>query len=75
MLKAMDKSPVIKSYKTSKGDGEITFHNGSTILFRSAASEDSLRGESVHYLILDEAAFMKRSTVEEILLPMLSVTG
>lgn len=75
IVAAIIHSGIIKSSKKSKGDTEIRFHNGSVILFRSAASEDSLRGESVHYMILDEAAFMKRTTIEAILLPMLNVTG
>lgn len=66
---------LIKSKKMPKGDTEITFINNSRILFRSAASEDSLRGPSVDYMILDEAAFIKKDTVETILLPMLSVRG
>lgn len=75
IVSAIIHSGVIKSSKKSKGDTEIRFHNDSVILFRSAASEDSLRGESVHYMILDESAFMKRTTIEAILLPMLNVTG
>lgn len=58
-----------------KGDTEIIFKNNSKILFRSAASEDSLRGQSVDYMILDEAAFIKKDTIETILLPMLNVKG
>ena len=72
---AIIESGIVKSKKMPKGDTEITFINGSKILFRSAASEDSLRGQSVDYLILDEAAFIKRDTVEQILLPMLNVRG
>lgn len=72
---ALVESGCIKSKKQSKGDTEISFHNGSKMLFRSAASEDSLRGNSIHYMIVDEAAFVKRETVEAILLPMLNVTG
>jgi hypothetical protein len=68
-------SGCIFSSKQPKGDTEIVFKNGSKILFRSAASEDSLRGQSVDYMILDEAAFIKKDTVETILLPMLSVMG
>lgn len=75
IVKAIIHTGVIKSKKKSKGDTEIIFHNGSSIVFRSAASEDSLRGESIHYMILDEAAFIKRDTIESILLPMLNVTG
>lgn len=75
IVKALIGSGAIKSKKKSKGDTEIVWYNGSITLFRSAASEDSLRGESIHYLILDEAAFIKREVVEGILLPMLNVVG
>jgi len=68
-------SNLLKSKKAGKGDTEIVFNNKSKILFRSAGSEDSLRGQSVDYMILDEAAFFKRDTVETILLPMLNVRG
>jgi hypothetical protein len=72
---AVYESGCVKSKKMSKGDTEIVFTNGSKILFRSAASEDSLRGQSVDYMILDEAAFIKKDTVETILFPMLNVRG
>lgn len=65
----------IKSNKGGKGDTEIIFTSKSKILFRSAASEDSLRGESVDYMILDEGSFIKRDTLNSILLPMLSSRG
>lgn len=75
IINAIIESGCIKSKKMPKGDTEIVFTNGSKILFRSAASEDSLRGQSVDYMILDEAAFIKKDTVETILLPMLNVRG
>lgn len=75
ILKQIVNTPFIKSHKGSQGDTEIIFHNGSIIKFRSAAQEDSLRGETIHYLIIDEAAFVKESTYQEILLPMLNVRG
>ena len=75
ILNAIYESGCIKSKKMPKGDTEICFMNKSKILFRSAASEDSLRGQSVDYMILDEAAFIKKETVETILLPMLNVKG
>lgn len=75
IIDAIWESGCIKSKKMPRGDTEIVFKNKSKILFRSAASEDSLRGQPVDYLILDEAAFIKRDTVETILLPMLSVRG
>jgi hypothetical protein len=68
-------SKIVKSKKASSGNTEINFKNGSTIFFKSAASEDSLRGSSVDYMIIDEAAFIKKDTIETILLPMLNVRG
>jgi len=75
LLKMIAKTPVVKSYKGSMGDTEIIFKNGSMIKFRSSAQEDSLRGETIDYLIIDESAFVKESVFQEILLPMLNVRG
>lgn len=75
MLNAVLPTELVKSYKGSKGDTEIVFHNGSVITFRSGAQEDSLRGESVNYMIIDEAAFIKEDTFKIVLLPFLNVTG
>jgi hypothetical protein len=75
IINAIIHTNIIKSKKMPKGDTEIVFKNNSKILFRSAASEDSLRGQSVDYMILDEAAFIKKDTVETILMPMLNVMG
>lgn len=75
ILDMVIETPFVKSYKASQGDTEIFFVNGSVIKFRSGAQENSLRGESVDYLIIDEAAFIKQSTFQEILLPMLNVRG
>ena len=68
-------TPLITSHKAQKGQTEIVFINQSRIIFRSAASEDNLRGESVDVLIVDEAAFIKQDTFETILLPFLNVRG
>jgi hypothetical protein len=75
IINAIYESKCIKTNKQGKGDCEIIFKNKSKILFRSAAAEDSLRGESVNYMILDEAAFIKKTTLNSILLPMLTVMG
>jgi phage FluMu gp28-like protein len=75
MLEMIVGMPFVKSYKGSKADTEICLANGSKILFRSAAQEDSLRGETIEYLIIDEAAFIKQMVFSEILLPMLNVRG
>tara|TARA_R110002074_G_scaffold2181_1_gene13000 strand:+ start:2626 stop:3855 length:1230 start_codon:yes stop_codon:yes gene_type:complete len=75
MLKMIDGQPFMTSSKGGQGDTEIVMYNGSKIQFRSSAQEDSLRGETIEYLIIDEAAFQKESVFFEILLPMLNVRG
>jgi len=75
ILEMVVEVPITKSYKGAMGDTEIVFKNGSQIKFRSGAQEDSLRGETIDYLIIDEAAFVKQSVFQEILLPMLNVRG
>lgn len=66
---------IIKHKKGVAGNTEVMFVNNSVIKFRSAQSEESLRGESVTHMICDESAFIKQSTFQEILLPMLTVRG
>ncbi len=69
------KKEIIKSKIQSKGDIHLEFNTGSKIEFKSAGSEDSLRGDSVWYMILDECAFIKQSTIEDIIIPTMGVTG
>lgn len=66
---------LIKSKTSSASNMQIIFYNDSKILFKSAASEDSIRGYSVDYLIVDEVAFIKKEIIELILLPTLTVKG
>ncbi len=66
---------IVKNKKAQSGDSEIVFENGSIILFRSAASENSLRGYSLTHLALDECAFIKEETWNTILAPTLTVRG
>lgn len=75
ILNAIIHTGVVKSHKGSGGLMEIEFTNDSKIQFRSAEAENNLRGGSVDYMILDEAAFIKKSTFETILEPMLTVRG
>ena len=75
LLDMVGNMPFLKSHKGGMGDTELIFTNKSRILFRSAAQEDSLRGETIEYLIVDEAAFCKEDTFNTILLPMLNVRG
>jgi phage FluMu gp28-like protein len=75
ILKSITDAPFIQSYKGTMGDIEIKFTNGSIIKFKSSMAEDNLRGETVNYMIIDEAAFVKETVFLEILLPMLNVAG
>lgn len=75
ILKQIKGAPIVKSNKGSQGDTEIVFRNGAAILFRSAAQRDSLRGETIDYLIVDEASFVEEEIFQEVLLPMLNVRG
>lgn len=75
LSEAVGDAKFVKIKRQTQGDSEIKFKNGSVIKFKSAAAEDNLRGESVNYMILDEAAFIKENTFFEILLPMLTVSG
>lgn len=54
---------------------EIYFYNGSFIKFRSADSGDNLRGATLDYIYLDEAAYMKLDFINEVLLPMITRTN
>lgn len=53
---------------------EMYFYNGSFIKFRSADSGDNLRGATLDYIYLDEAAYMRLDFINEVLLPMVTRT-
>lgn len=71
--RAVIESNLIKS--SNKSNYEMEFVNGSKILFRSAERPDNLRGLTLNYLIIDEAAFIKDDIWTEILRPMILVKG
>jgi len=52
----------------------IEFINGSQLWFKSADNPDALRGRGIDFLILDEAALIKRDAWEQALRPSLSDT-
>lgn len=58
--------------KKSEHEHYIRFKNGSEIIGKSADNPDSLIGEGVDYLIIDEAAKIKRIIWEKYLRPTLS---
>lgn len=66
------KNKIFKKIKYK--EQEYHFHNGTIASFLSAESEDGLRGDTCHYMYIDEAAFIKEKTYTEILLPMLTRT-
>jgi hypothetical protein len=66
-------SKIIKRY--DRKANEMYFYNGSFIKFRSADSGDNLRGATLDYIYLDEAAYMKLDFINEVLLPMVTRTG
>lgn len=53
----------------------ITFINGSVLYFRSGEREDSLRGYTLDYLVIDEAAFIKDDVWNTVLRPTVLVRG
>ena len=64
---------LIKS--SNKAELTIEFVNGSTLKFLSADRADSVRGFRFHYLILDEAAYIKKDAIESAILPTLNPNG
>lgn len=63
---------VIKSF--NKTDSQIVFINGSEIYFRSGTNPDTIRGLSVHYVFIDEAAFMD-DLLWNVVRPTMNVIG
>ena len=63
---------VVKSF--NKSDNIISFVNGSEIYFRSGTNPDTIRGLSVHYVFVDESAFMS-DDVWNITRPTMAVLG
>ena len=56
-------------------NNEMYFHNGSFVKFRSADSGDNLRGATLDFIYIDEAAFMRIDFINEVLLPMVTRTS
>lgn len=61
----------------SKSDSELRceFLSQGVIEFKSADNPDTLRGEGIHRLVIDEAARVKREAWEDVLRPAISDTG
>ena len=54
------------------GDYQVNYPGGGEVRVRSADNPNSLRGEGLDLVILDECAFMKEETWGEVLRPSLS---
>lgn len=59
----------------NKSELTITFINGSVMYFRSGEREDTLRGYTLNYLIIDEAAYIKDEVWNTVLRPTVLVNG
>ena len=59
----------------NKADLTITFINGSTLQFLSTDNYNTIRGFSFHYMVIDEAAFIKEEAINEAVLPTLTALG
>jgi hypothetical protein len=59
----------------NKSELTITFINGSVMYFRSGEREDTLRGYTLDYLVVDEAAYIKDNVWTEVLRPTVLVNG
>jgi phage FluMu gp28-like protein len=66
-------TPII--HTSNKSEYEIVLLNGSKLLFRSGEKADGLRGYTLDYLIIDEAAFIKDEVWNTILKPTILVKG
>ena len=60
---------------SNKSNYEMKLLNGSKIIYRSTEKPDTLRGYTNHYLIIDEAAFVRDNVWSEILKPTILVKG
>ena len=73
LYNAIAESGIVESNNFSSN--KMTLKNGSTIIFRSAERYDNIRGETCHFGILDEAAFMKDDAWREAIRPVFAVKG
>lgn len=70
------KKSKIPTIRISQAAKEILFHGGGSISVRSAIEPDNLRGDSLDYAVLDEAAFFRDGEYVwwQVVLPMLTAT-
>lgn len=71
----LDKVPEGMIVKKNEVELSIQLENGSEICLKGADNENSLRGVGLHFVVLDEFAFMKPNVWSEIIRPMLTDKG
>ena len=73
IFKAIVDTGIVESCNYS--ENIISLKNGSEIIFRSAERYDNIRGYTIDYCIIDEAAFIKEEAWTEAIKPTLLVRG
>ena len=73
LMQAVGSSGIIKSCNYS--DNYVSLKNGTEIFFRSAERYDNIRGMTMDYGIIDEAAFCKDEAWTEAIKPVFLVRG
>lgn len=73
LVKALKDTGLVKS--VNRTEVWIKFNNGSTIHFKSAEKPDNLRGYTLDFCVMDEAAFMRDAIWNEILRAATLVKG
>lgn len=73
LIYAVGDSSIVKTINRS--NLEISFVNGSKIIFRSGERPDTLRGYTLDYLVVDEAAFIKDEVWNTVLKQTVLVKG
>ena len=61
--------------QNNRQDLNITFVNGSTLKFLSTDNADNIRGFRFTHVIIDEIAFQKERSIDQIVLPTLNPNG
>lgn len=73
LMQAIGGTGIVKNNNYSSN--EIELKNGTIIMFRSAERYDNIRGLTLDYAIIDEAAFIKDDAYAEAIKPTLLVRG
>ena len=73
LYNAIAESGIVESY--NKSDVTLKLKNGSAIMFKSTEREDSLRGYTGDYMVVDESAYHSEEVWSAVLKPIMLVRG